>query len=300
MKTYEIGIATLNRKDLLQDALAGYEKDFPNVKVHVVDNGNQGIEAPGCIYTQPTNRGVAASWNILCNHILANNDYALIVNDDVYLGYDKVVVDEAIQLAINNGNPDFIRSEMSWSMFLISKELFTQVGGFDEMFYPAYYEDSDYIYRMRLLGIEQAINPRLNPQTYRMNGTYEKAPDLVNAAMQKNQDRYVEKWGGLPLLEEYNIPYGEPNPKNVISHWNKYANTVNFEVLENGMVKVWFKEPVIYNRFGSDGSQIIFVDYPGGPSLSLGDNLSDWIKKSVCITRIMPYKDFVILETKNI
>ena len=300
MKTYEIGIATLNRKDLLQDALAGYERDFPNVKVHVVDNGNQNIEGPGSIYPQSKNRGVAASWNILCKHILASNDYALIVNDDVYLGYEKRVVDEAIELAINNGNPEFIRSEMSWSMFLISKDLFTQLGGFDEMFYPAYYEDSDYIYRMRLSGIEQHINPTLNPHTYRMNGTYEKAPELVNEAMQKNRDRYIEKWGGMPLLEQYTIPYGEPNPKNIISHWNRHANTANFEILENGMVKVWMKEPVMLNRFGSDGSQIIFVDYPGGPMLSIGDNLSDWIKKSVEITRIMPYNDFVILETKNI
>jgi len=304
MKTFQIGIPTLNRKDLLEESLVRYQNDFPDVKIHIVDNGNQDILIPRAslgkysIYTQPTNLGVSTSWNLLCREIFKENDYALILNDDIYLGYDKSIVDEAIQIAMNNRKHLFIRSEMSWSMFLISKELFSEIGGFDELFHPAYYEDSDYIYRMNLAGIQQSIIPSLNPRTYRISGTYEKAPELVNMAMQSNKERYIEKWGGLPLLEQYEVPYGEPNPKNTFSHWNRAANIIHFEVL-NSMVKVWQKNPTDFKRFGSDGQNISFVDFPGGPMICVGENLIDWVKKSMVVTRIVPYGDFIILETNK-
>jgi GT2 family glycosyltransferase len=92
-------------------------------------------------------------------------------------------------------------------MFIISKEMYQTIGKFDEIFYPAYYEDSDYIYRMNLAGIRQIIDSSLNPVEYRISSTYEKAPDLVNEAMQTNRERYIKKWGGLPLLETYTMPY---------------------------------------------------------------------------------------------
>jgi hypothetical protein len=37
--------------------------------------------------------------------------------------------------------------------------------------------------------------------------TQEKNPELVNEAMQKNRLKYIDKWGGSPLLEQYTTPY---------------------------------------------------------------------------------------------
>lgn len=298
MKSFQIGIATLNRKDLLEDALVKYQSDFPNIKVHVVDNGNQGILAPSRVYAQPTNLGVAASWNMLCREIFKESDYALIVNDDVYLGYGTAEVESAIQTAINSGEPHFIRSEMSWSNFLISKELFIELGAFDEIFFPAYYEDSDYIYRMKLAGYQQHINPSLNPMTYRINGTYDKNPELVNAAMGDNRERFIQKWGGLPLLERFTTPYGPENTSKIYVHRNRDANNVQFEVLGNNMVRVSTEKEVQFIRFGSDGNTLQFFDYPGGPMVSLGQDLGAWIGEQKIVTRIVPYGKFIILETK--
>jgi hypothetical protein len=39
--------------------------------------------------------------------------------------------------------------------------------------------------------------------------TYERAPDMVNQAMKDNTQRYIEKWGNLPLLETYTKPYNK-------------------------------------------------------------------------------------------
>ena len=85
--------------------------------------------------------------------------------------------------------------------------MFSRIGRFDEDFYPAYYEDSDYIYRMNLAGITQTIDKSLNAEIFRISSSYEKASDLVNTAMQMNRERYIQKWGGLPLLEKFTKPY---------------------------------------------------------------------------------------------
>jgi GT2 family glycosyltransferase len=83
------------------------------------------------------------------------------------------------------------------------------VGDFDEIFYPAYYEDSDYLYRMKIKGKRQEVEEKLNPEVIRISMTQEKSPEFVNASMQANRLRYIEKWGNSPLLETFLTPYNK-------------------------------------------------------------------------------------------
>jgi len=200
---FGIGIPTLNRGDLLIPSLQKYLIDFKGIDIHVVDNGKQGIRENVHIYEPQVNLGVAASWNYLCKKIFETHDYALLINDDVYLGYGTQKVEEIIQKYPNS----LVQSHISWSVVLISKSLYKYVGDFDERFYPAYYEDSDYLYRMKLLGIRHHADIELNPETIRISMTYEKAPDFVNNSMKINRERYIEKWGGVPLLETNEFPF---------------------------------------------------------------------------------------------
>ena len=160
---FEIGIPTLNRYDLLRPSLERYKVDFPDVPRHIIDNGNQSI--PDAI-TMPNNLGVAASWNLICDITFENSDYAVILNDDIYLGYGTDTILKAIESC--GSDEVFLRSENSWSMFIISKAMFSRIGRFDEDFYPAYYEDSDYIYRMNLAGITQTIDKSLNAEIFQI------------------------------------------------------------------------------------------------------------------------------------
>ena len=89
----------------------------------------------------------------------------------------------------------------------MNKDIFNNVGEFDEKFYPAYYEDSDYIYRLKLLGLRQDVDTRLNPKDARVSQTYEKCPEYVNDAMRYNRQRYIDKWGDIPLLEKFITPF---------------------------------------------------------------------------------------------
>lgn len=208
---FAIGIPTYNRMDLLLPSLIKYiTTDFVGVDIHIIDNGHQHIKfleaMPNVkVYEQEENLGVAASWNKLCKKIYEKHDFALILNDDIYLGYNTIVVEKAMAICQSG----FSQSNFSWSVFLMHKEFFDFVGDFDEVFYPAYYEDSDYLYRMKLLGIRQDIDALLNPQDVAISMTYEKAPDMVNAAMIENKERYIKKWGNLPLLETYTKPYNK-------------------------------------------------------------------------------------------
>ena len=209
--SFAIGIPTLNRADLLLPTVAKYiTEDFKDIEIHIIDNGKQDLSFlnvfPNVIvYEQDQNIGVAASWNKLCKIIFEKHNHALIINDDVYLGYNT----DTINSVIEKYEYSLVQSYVSWSVILMSKYMYDYIGDFDEIFYPAYYEDSVYLYRMKLKGIRQDVEAELNPQTVRISMTQERDPELVNASMQANRLRYIEKWGNSPLLETFLTPYNK-------------------------------------------------------------------------------------------
>lgn len=207
-KKFAIGIATLNRIDLLLPALHLYAtKDFPNVKIYIVDNGDQNIvhNYPNVeVLVQERNIGVAASWNLLYDKIFEQHEYALILNDDIYLGKDE----NYINLFLQQYKPELTTSVQDFCCFILSKDCFKKVGRFDETFFPAYYEDNDYSYRAKLKGITVATTPFLIPIIYRNSQTLEKASQIGQYA-EMNKQRYIEKWGGLPTKETYKKPYNK-------------------------------------------------------------------------------------------
>lgn len=203
---FSIGIPTLNRADLLLPSLKKYVNDFVDTDIHIVDNGVQSIDfihENVRKYVQKRNIGVAASWNMICKEVFKTKDWALLVNDDVYLGYGNTRVNMCIEMS----EVGLVQSEINWSVILINKDLYEYIGEFDEGFYPAYYEDSDYMYRLKLRGLLHEVNSSLNPLDAMVSQTYEKAPELVNLAMKHNRQRYIDKWGNVPLLEKFTTPF---------------------------------------------------------------------------------------------
>jgi GT2 family glycosyltransferase len=217
-----VGIPTYNRYDLLKPYIGKYGVDFPDWNIYIVDNGNQGIDImertkssishiekengeirfskSGLIIIEnDKNVGVGASWNQLCKKIFEKNDYALILNDDIYLGKKQ----EQIISLIQKKSVGLIRATPDWCAFIISKETYEKVGEFDECFYPAYYEDKSYEYRMKLKGVK---HPELNPVVYKSSQTIEKDPEIFEAS-KKNKKIYIEMWGGEPNKETYTNPY---------------------------------------------------------------------------------------------
>jgi len=210
--SFGIGIPTINRYDLLLPALHFYAKsDFTTTDIHIIDNGDQGIKNDYGnnvnIYNyKDQNLSVAGSWNRLCQMIFAKHEYALILNDDIYLGRK----DYEIQMLLDQTHNPFYLSMFEWSVFIIRKKTFISVGMFDEEFHPAYYEDNDYLYRMKMKNISPYKIPFLNPIIYKNSQSAERDPKVFTYA-KINKARYVSKWGGLPNDEKFKTAYNQIN-----------------------------------------------------------------------------------------
>jgi GT2 family glycosyltransferase len=198
-----VGIPTINRADLLNEALQRYFEDFKDTEIFIVDNGNQEIitrEEKFVIYRPTENLNVSGSWNTIMDYgkkIKAT--HVIILNDDIVLGRTE----HEIKMLIRN-NPDlpFLNSLMNWSSFILSVQGYKKIGVFDESYFPNYFNDNDYCYRMRLLGLERLNTSFLNPIIYRNSMSIAKDPSLNNRFMEYRQN-YINKWGGLPNEEKY-------------------------------------------------------------------------------------------------
>jgi GT2 family glycosyltransferase len=204
-KRFAIGIPTINRYDLLKEALQQYAHDFIFHNIYIVDNGYQNIVPEHNVTIMPAhgNYGVAGSWNLLCRTIFEQHDYAILINDDVYWGKHEDQVTEFIEM---NGYMDCIASEQHWCNFMLNKRAWMEVGEFDEQFFPAYFEDNDYQYRMRLKRMRYEKADFFNPIVFRNSGSIEKDPSL-NQNFVDNESYYISKWGGKPGNERFRTPF---------------------------------------------------------------------------------------------
>lgn len=198
-----IGIPTLNRADLLNEALIKYFEDFENTEIFIVDNGNQSIitrEEKFAIYRPTENLGVAKSWNYIMDYAdKVEATHVLMMNDDVYLGRTE---HEIISVLTNNENFDFINSFLNWCSYILKVEAWKKAGKFDEEFFPAYFEDNSFDYKMTLIGAKKTWTSFLDPIVYRNSMTIAKDPALNNR-FEYNKQLYIKMWGGIPTEEKY-------------------------------------------------------------------------------------------------
>lgn len=203
---FAIGIPTINRADLLEKALDVYYNSFPGLyrDIRILDNGKQDLSFIENLYAYHAtqNMGVAMSWNILLENILSDHDYALILNDDLILEYGE----DEFQEYINDTKPAFAMHGSGMCAFLISRETFRKIGYFDFNFTPAYFEDADYLYRMKLAGIPIAQPAVFKTREIQHSASIAKDPSL-NDRFKINESYYQFKWGGLPGAEKYTTAF---------------------------------------------------------------------------------------------
>jgi len=201
-------IPTINRKDLLLEALVYYAIFYPNTKVLVWDNGNQDIKPileNMQVFNCDNSRGVAESWNeLVIKAIKMGETNFLILNDDIILKSGEGAINQMIAKGDEN---TFHRphSLYNWSAVLLRESIFKKVGWFDEGFRKCYFEDNDYEYRMKLKGIHIKREDALDPEVYENSASIKKDPSLDNFL--ENREFYIKKWGGLPDSEVYLYPY---------------------------------------------------------------------------------------------
>lgn len=195
-------VPTLTRKDLLYDMLSTVDAAVETLLI--VDNGDQDLGpmwVPAIrnlrIADIGANLGVAASWNL---GIKAGyrNDWIMVVSDDVT--FPPGALDEFASLS---GKDKVVLSQTwpHWCAFTIGMNIIQKVGLFDEMFYPAYFEDTDYQRRLDEAGIETVYGPEVGHRNSSTLTTAERHFSRANSvSFDENHEYITRKWqnGGQP------------------------------------------------------------------------------------------------------
>ena len=162
------------------------------------------------------NRGVSKGWNEgLRRAIELKLDAAFIVNDDVVFeagtmanmltslwGHDLVSGYDTRKGFDNPDSPDF-------ACFLVDPIRFVfKFGWFDERFSPAYFEDNDMAYRVKIGG-GSYLKCDKSPFTHKGSVTQNwGGVQVVSHSMfENNREYYISKWGGQPGEETFTVPF---------------------------------------------------------------------------------------------
>jgi hypothetical protein len=138
------GLPCLMRYDLadrcIESLLRGSRR--PD-QIILVDNGGRFRNRFGSVVQvidYGRNVGVAAAWNII--HREARGQDCVILNDDMIVGNRTI---ERISTC-----PGWFVTGLAFGCFMMREPMWREIGEFDEQFWPAYCEDTDYQMRMQL------------------------------------------------------------------------------------------------------------------------------------------------------
>lgn len=170
------------------------------------------------------NHGVAKAWNDGLRIAMKRNiGNVLIVNDDITFEpgtiskmmnsmYTQPFVSALNKRDFTPATTESYDDEPDFSCFMVHPKQFTnRLGFFDENFYPAYFEDNDMGYRMRLAGW-LANTRRLDAPVFHKGSVtqnWDGGMTVSSPQFEKNRLYYRTKWGGVPGQEQYKTPFGQ-------------------------------------------------------------------------------------------
>lgn len=211
-----VGIPTHIRHDLchrcIESIMANRGVDIQ--RIYVIDNyGGFDSKVSLVNVIRPTeNLGVARSWNIF--HMLTRPSKLIISNDDVVLNHNAIasMIDyghDFVGLTHDGGNSS------AWACFYQSENIWDKVGNYDEFFWPAYFEDNDYHYRMKLAGFEASY--LTGHSTHEGSATLKSIDqihkDTMERCFKRSKSYYISKWGGEPGKETFTSPFNSQGHK---------------------------------------------------------------------------------------
>lgn len=196
-----------------------------------------------------TNIGCASAWNQGIRAAIEENniDYAVILNNDILLHKDCIdnmllemrvgcfPLVSAFDVCKDCAKPfDVLDLKIPFQRFIVDapefscyaldvklldklkereKDVEEYSGLFDQKFYPAYFEDNDFHYRLKLAGMRAvktntALYYHYGSRTIKEN---EEVGIISNTFYLTNQQRYIEKWGAKPGKEKFKIAFNLDN-----------------------------------------------------------------------------------------
>jgi GT2 family glycosyltransferase len=208
-------VPTLCRYDLLRRLIRSAELGSLRPSGYVIIDNGGGLDADVItsgttahdvtVLGQTTNLGVAASWN----RFLDIGEPVVVSNDDIAFRHDTF---QTIVTALESY--DFVAG-FGWALFGQTPACTARVGFYDENFWPAYYEDSDYDMRMRRAGLPRKCFAAGALADHAGWSTSVALPDAgwLQTARSTNYAYFVKKWGGVPPANDepadalYAVPF---------------------------------------------------------------------------------------------
>ena len=220
-----ICIPTLKRYDLLCrlcKVLIQSEDAIDPSNIIIMDNGGSLLESyywrnlSSCftqkkpeVIVPPENLGVAGSWNFF----IQNFGQCVIANDDVVFSRQSLQCFSWAAMAYPHTvifeNNDLVNG---FSTFFVNRpEAWLEMGGFDELLNPAYFEDNDCRRRLVLAGNPVRAVPLIgwrHDNSSTLLASDESYKRMHWCLYKRNGAYYYLKWGGSPGHETYTQPFG--------------------------------------------------------------------------------------------
>jgi hypothetical protein len=176
----------------------------------IIDNSREGFAKSYGLrtYRDPDNHnlGVPRSWNIGAREVLEKGlDYLVLMSQAMQFG-PVLHCTWLSQMQTFWGENVIEADGHSWHLIALHRNLFEKIGLFDTNFYPGYFEQTDWCYRLRMVGLEggwSRVWVNALSQTVGQHSSFVLAPPLL--------EYYARKWGGGKGNETYTLPFGN-NP----------------------------------------------------------------------------------------
>jgi len=208
-------IPTLNNYKGLIDMIQSAEKgDVKFDRFIIMDNGGYfSYYDPKVTVIRPgKNLGCAGSWNWFIQNV---PEKRIIMNDDILFGTDSLRMFEDNLVDNWFCYPESNSGLNSFSFFYLPNSIISKVGLFDEEFYPAYFEDNDYHYRMQLAGDGELhalpCQGLIHKGSQTLKNFTPRETTEHHKNFQKNHIRFLQKWGGEPAHEIFKEPFNNAN-----------------------------------------------------------------------------------------
>lgn len=237
MKKYSVITITYNSKSVIKDTFIDL-LNREDVEIYVVDNASSDntvkyieslLASNVNLIKNEKNIGYGRATNIALEKI--NSEFVLLLNPDANIKYNAL--EELSKSAINN-NLDIVSPILSddyekngiiendnfhdeefviFGLCLIKKEVFTKIGKIDENIFM-YYEDLDFCYRARNLGLKVCQHEGIygyhkggGSSTQNFKILYIKEKNLDKARMYFKMKHYGNKYNFYILHTRYAIKY---------------------------------------------------------------------------------------------
>lgn len=192
------------RSVLAPDSAAGLDPS----EILVVDNSRHGYDSGLRTHRDPNghNLGVARAWNVGAAEVLERDlDYLVIMSASMQFG-PILHTTWRHQMETFWGETVIEADGHSWHLIALHRRIFETIGLFDPNFYPAYFEQIDFGYRMRMHRMEAGFRRVWVNALSQGSALHNQA---VSCPAGPLLDYYRDKWGGDKGEETFVQPFGD-------------------------------------------------------------------------------------------